>query len=74
MAQGKKNDPMDQLVNLVSERAGISNDSAETAVRTVLNFLKDRLPDPIAQQVDAVMAGGAAGDALKGLGGMLGGK
>lgn len=74
MAEGKGKDPMAHLVNLVSERAGISEGSAETAVRTVIDFLKDRLPAPIASQVDSVLAGGSAGDALKGLGGMLGKK
>jgi hypothetical protein len=71
---------MDQLIKQVVERTGISEDQARTAVQTVLGFVKDRLPAPIASQVDSVVGGGAggglaekAGDALGGLGGMFGG-
>jgi hypothetical protein len=50
---------MDQLVNLVAERAGIPPESAKTAVETVLGFLKDKLPEPIASQVTSVIGGGS---------------
>ncbi len=65
---------MDELVNLVSQKTGISQDQARTAVTTVLNFLKERLPAPIAAQIDNVISGKGAGDVLGGLGGMLGKK
>jgi len=73
---------MDELIKQVVERTGISEQQARTAVDTVVGFLKNRLPAPIAGQVDGAlgMAGGAvgtiadkAGDVLGGLGGMLGG-
>jgi hypothetical protein len=73
---------MDQLIKQVVERTGISEDQARTAVQTVLGFVKDRLPAPIASQVESVVGGGAgggeglagkAGDVLGGLGGMFGG-
>lgn len=67
--------PMSQLVNLVSQRTGLGKDQAEIAVRTVLDFLKQRLPAPIAGQVDNVLSGKAGLDDLAGsLGGLLGGK
>jgi uncharacterized protein (DUF2267 family) len=78
---------MDELIQQVSQRTGISEEKAREAVQTVLGFLKDRLPAPLAGQLDSVLdgaggtianAGGAiadqAGDVLGGLGGMLGGK
>ena len=78
---------MDELIKKVSERTGISEDKARTAVETVVGFLKDRLPAPIAGQVDNALnssagaigsAGDAiadkAGDVLGGLGGMFGKK
>lgn len=74
---------MDELVRQVTQRTGISEEQARTAVETVVSFLKERLPAPIAGQVDSVIGGGAgaaggladkAGDMLGGLGGMLGGK
>jgi len=78
---------MDELIKQVVERTGISEAQAQTAVTTVLGFLKNRLPEPIAGQLDGLLGGaagaagglagglgGAAGDVLGGLGGMLGGK
>lgn len=65
---------MDELVQLVAERAGISEDAARTAVVTVLGFLKERLPAPIAGQLDNALEGGGLADAAKGLGGLLGKK
>jgi hypothetical protein len=52
---------MDQLVKLVQERTGIGEEQARTAVDTVLDFVKDRLPAPIAGQVDGVVRGDAHG-------------
>jgi uncharacterized protein (DUF2267 family) len=78
---------MDELIQQVSQRTGLSEEKAREAVQTVLGFLKDRLPSSLAGQLDSVLdgaggtiasAGGAiadqAGDVLGGLGGMLGGK
>jgi hypothetical protein len=77
---------MDELVKQVVERTGISHEQAQTAVTTVLGFLKNRLPEPLAGQLDGLLGGaagaagglagglgGAAGDVLGGLGGMFGG-
>jgi hypothetical protein len=66
---------MEELVKLVSQKTGISEDLARTAVRTVVDYLKQKLPPPVAGQVDSILSGGAAGglgDVAKGLGGMLG--
>ena len=71
---------MDQLVKLVQERVGLSEAQARQAAETVVGFLKQKLPAPIAGQIDAVLgnegAMGGAADALKQgqerLGGILG--
>ena len=66
---------MDELIRMVSERAGIPEDAARTAVSTVLGFLKDRLPEPIAGQIDNVVGGsesGQGGDIAGAIGGILG--
>ena len=69
---------MDELIRMVSQKAGISQDVAKVAVETVLDFLKDKLPAPIAGQLDSVLEGGdlgdVGGDLLEGLGGFLGKK
>ena len=69
---------MDELIKLVSKKTGISEDIARTAVETVLGFLKERLPAPIAGQIDAVLGGGGglgqAGEIAGALGGLFGKK
>jgi uncharacterized protein (DUF2267 family) len=65
---------MDELVKLVVDKAGISEKQAQQAVETVLAFLKDKLPDPIAGQVEAALKGDLSGlgDLASGLGGLFG--
>jgi hypothetical protein len=68
---------MDELIKLVSQKTGISEEMAKTAVETVIGYLKQKLPAPIAGQIDSVLEGGAAQGAeglVKGLGGILGKK
>jgi hypothetical protein len=61
------------------QKTGISQENAQKAAQTAIDFLKTKLPAPLAGQVDAVLAGdmsgiaGQAGEMLKGkLGGALG--
>lgn len=67
---------MDELINMVSSKVGISQEQARQAVTVVVGFLKDKLPAPIAGQIDSVLQGGKGGlgDIAGGLGGMLGKK
>ena len=69
---------MEELVKLVSEKTGLSQDMAKTAVDTVVGFLKDKLPDPIAGQIDAVLGGAGdvsdLGNVTQSLGGLFGKK
>ena len=55
---------MEELIKLVSQKVGISEAQARTAVETVAGFLKAKLPGPLAGQVDSAlgMAGGALGN------------
>ena len=70
---------MNELIQKVSERAGISQEQAQKAVETVVDFLKERLPAPIAGQVDNALNSSAAsgladraGDMLGNIGGIFG--
>ena len=73
---------MDEIVNLVAQKTGIPPDKAQTAVTTVVTFLKARLPAPVGSQIDSLVAGGGnlggmtggLADAAKSVGGMFGGK
>lgn len=65
---------MDELVKLVVEKTGIPEAQAKIAVQTVIGFLKEKLPAPLAGQLDALLSGKTqATDVIKGLGGLLGG-
>lgn len=67
---------MDELVKMVSKKAGISEKQARDAVNTVIKFAKDKLPGPIGSQLETVLRGGQVDDALagltKGLGDLMG--
>ena len=73
---------MEELIRQVTERAGISEEQARTAVNTVMGYLKTNLPAGLAWPLDSVLggAGGAgggladqAGNLVVGLGGIFGG-
>jgi len=75
---------MDDLLELVQEKAGISAEQARKAIETVVDFMKDRLPAPLGDQLSKFVEddddGGGdddGGDMLSGLtdklGGLLGG-
>jgi hypothetical protein len=67
---------MDELVKLVASKVGISEEMAKMAVDTVIGFLKQKLPAPVASQIDGLLGG--TGDApdlggiAQGLGGLFG--
>jgi hypothetical protein len=68
---------MEELINQVASKTGISEAQARDAVTTVLGFLKDRLPEPLAGQLDNVVAGGGGvagslGDIAGAVGGIFG--
>lgn len=75
---------MNELINVVVQKTGLSQEQATQAVTAVIGFLKTKLPAPIAAHLDSFVAGGAsgglglleseAGEMLKGnLGGVFGG-
>lgn len=61
---------MDELVKLVTEKVGISPEQAQKAVTTIMGFLKEKLPAPLAGHLDKFAAGGTGGTG--GLGGIVG--
>jgi uncharacterized protein (DUF2267 family) len=66
---------MDELIKQISQKTGISAEQARQAVESVMAFLKDRLPAPIAAQVTNLLsgAGNVAGDVTNQVGDALGG-
>ena len=68
---------MDELVQLVSQKTGLSEEMSQQAVEVVLEYLKEKLPAPIAGQLDNILEGSEGFDlgdvASSGLGGLFGG-
>jgi Bacterial nucleoid DNA-binding protein len=48
---------MDELLSRVTERTGLSPEQAKSAVETVLGFLKEKLPAPLATGLSACWRG-----------------
>jgi uncharacterized protein (DUF2267 family) len=69
---------MDELIKEIVAKTGMPEQAARTATETVVRFLKEKLPAPIAGQIDGLLdnpdLANQAGNALKGLGGLLGRK
>ncbi len=65
---------MEALIKMVAERAGIDEAAAKKAIEVVIDQLKDKLPGPMADQVEGLLSGegGGAGDVLGGLGKKIG--
>ena len=67
---------MNELVQLLQQKIGLSQDVAEKVVDTVVGFLKTKLPEPMASGLDSLLGGGAsteaaAGDAAADAGGIM---
>jgi nucleoid DNA-binding protein len=66
---------MDELIKQVAQKSGITEAQAQTAVNTVLDFIKTKLPPNLAGQVDNLAAGKSLDlGSLGGLGSLFGGR
>ncbi|MGH7506665.1 MAG: hypothetical protein ACRELX_13485 [Longimicrobiales bacterium] len=69
---------MNELVDQVIARTGLPRDKAESAARVAVDFIDERLPEPIGGRIKPLLEGkggegaGGAGEALGGLGDKLG--
>lgn len=64
---------MENIIKMITEKTGISEAQAKTAIETVVSFIKDKLPGGISQQVESVVNGGSIGDIADGLKDKIGG-
>jgi hypothetical protein len=72
---------MDQLVQELSQKTGLSQDKSQEVVNVVVNHLKAKLPEPVGNAMDSYLNTGsvdsgtlteAAKAVASGLGGMFG--
>lgn len=55
---------MQELINQITSRTGVSEEQAQQAISIVFSFVKDKLPEPIASQIEGYLGlqqGGTAG-------------
>lgn len=65
---------MNEIIQLLMKKTGLSEDKATEAVNVVVGFLKQKLPGPVGAQIDNLMAGGAGvTEKLGGIASSLGG-
>ena len=47
---------MKELINIIVQKTGISEENAHKAVQVTLGFLKTKLPAPVAAQLDSFLS------------------
>lgn len=58
---------MDELVKVVAEKTGLPEAQARKAAEAVLDFLKEKLPAPLAGQLDNLLENPGIADQAAGL-------
>jgi hypothetical protein len=49
---------MKELINIIVQKTGISQENAQKSVQVTLGFLKTKLPTPLASQLDSFLSAG----------------
>ena len=49
---------MKELINVIVQKTGISEENAQKAVQVMVGFLKTKLPTPLAGQLDSFLSAG----------------
>lgn len=61
---------MEELIQTVADKTGISPDQAKSAILTIVDHLKDKLPMGLGDKIESFLQGGSSslgGDFLGGL-------
>ena len=53
---------MNELLEQLKSKVGLDDGQAGGAIQTVIEFIKDKLPEPIAGQVENMLGGGDGED------------
>jgi uncharacterized protein (DUF2267 family) len=53
---------MNELVQKVVQQAGIPEETAQKAISAVVDFLKERMPGPLATQLESLLNGEGGGE------------
>jgi hypothetical protein len=58
---------MEELVKMISEKAGITPEQSKAALSTVTGFLKDKMPAGVGSHVESFLNSGGAAGSLGGI-------
>lgn len=64
---------MDELIQVVQNKTGLSEEQAAKAAEAVVDFLKAKAPAPVASAIDGLIGGDDSGGLMGKASGMLGG-
>lgn len=64
---------MNELIKLVVDRTGVSEETATQAVAVVLGYFKDKLPSPVAAQLESYLGSETSGEDPRSSEGLLSG-
>lgn len=64
---------MNDIIQRLVDKSGLSEEQAASAVQTVVGFIKEKLPAPIAAQVESIVGGAGGGEAMSSIGSAVGG-
>jgi nucleoid DNA-binding protein len=58
---------MNELINVIVQKTGISQENAQKAVQVTVDFLKSKLPGHISVQLNSFLMGGTSAGNLSGV-------
>lgn len=66
---------MEDFIKAIAEKTGLPVEKAKQAAEAAIEFIKDKLPEPIAAQIEGFLsgAGGGVGGMVEGIKDKLGG-
>lgn len=53
---------MEALINEIVERTGLTREQAADAAKVAVNYVKERVPSPVASQIDGILTGESVGE------------
>jgi ribosomal protein L7/L12 len=65
--KGSSVNKMDEIIKFVTEKTGLSEEQAKSAIEAVAGFAKEKLPPGIADQVTGFLEGKEVGGGLAGM-------
>lgn len=56
---------MNEIIQQLKSRVGLNDNQAQSAAQTVIDYLKQRLPGPVAGELDKFVSGGSGAQGVE---------